>query len=377
MGRPIKRDGVHVVTKRLADGSLREYHRAWRGAGAPVIKATPGTAAYDAELAGYLQARDAPATPVKVGGRTFGRVIDDYLDSPEFKKRAGRTQQDYRKILTFVSGLEKYRDMPLKFLEEEGEARAHFLRLRDQVAKRSFRQADYVWTVINIVLNWARVQGEIKINPCARVGVEKLYDANRKDSVWTDTQIAAFKAAASSELTLAMTLAFWTAQRQGDLLDLTWDAYDGDVIRLTQNKTEVEIIIPVAAPLKALLDATPRRHERMLVNQEGKPWTPDGFRVMWAKTCHKAGVANSRKGGVTFHDLRGTAATRMGQGGCTTIEIASITGHGLESRSARSSLDGYVMRDISLARSAIAKFEAREAGLKQIIDFAEARRARQ
>ena len=140
--------------------------------------------------------------------------------------------------------------------------------------------------------------------------------------------------------------------------------------------------MPVAGPLKAELDATPRKSPIMLVNQSGIPWSEDGFRVMWAKTCHKAGVANSRAGGVTFHDLRGTAASRMGRAGCTTIEIASITGYGLESGTSRSSLDGYVRRDLSVARSAIAKFEAYETGEKasvktsQPIDFVGAKTRR-
>ena len=48
-------------------------------------------------------------------------------------------------------------------------------------------------------------------------------------------------------------------QRQGDLLALPWTAYDGDVIALTQGKTNVDVVVPVTAPLRAALDATPRK----------------------------------------------------------------------------------------------------------------------
>jgi integrase len=34
--------------------------------------------------------------------------------------------------------------------------------------------------------------------------------------------------------------------------------------------------------------------------------------------------------GVTFHDLRGTAVTRLALGGATEPEIAAITGHSLK-----------------------------------------------
>jgi integrase len=58
-----------------------------------------------------------------------------------------------------------------------------------------------------------------------------------------------------------------------------------------------------------------------LVSTEGTPWTSDGFRASWGKACKLAGIV-----GVTFHDLRGTAVTRLALAGCTEAEIATITG---------------------------------------------------
>jgi hypothetical protein len=59
---------------------------------------------------------------------------------------------------------------------------------------------------------------------------------------------------------------------------------------------------------------------------------------------------------VTFHDLRGTAVTRLAIVGCTEAEIATITGHSL--RDVRSILDAnYLHRDAALGASAIAKLE--------------------
>jgi integrase len=60
---------------------------------------------------------------------------------------------------------------------------------------------------------------------------------------------------------------------------------------------------------------------------------------------------------VTFHDLRGTAVTRLAIAGCTEPEIATITGHSLGD--VRSILDAYLHRDKALAESAIRKLETR------------------
>jgi integrase len=146
-------------------------------------------------------------------------------------------------------------------------------------------------------------------------------------------------------------LALWTGQRQGDLLRLPWSAYDGTHIRLRQSKTGARVNIPVGAPLKAALDATPRRSPIILTNSYGRPWTSDGFRASWRKACAAAGIV-----GLTFNDLRGTAVTRLALVECTEAEIATITGHSL--RDVHAILDShYLSRDPALAESAIRKLE--------------------
>lgn len=67
----------------------------------------------------------------------------------------------------------------------------------------------------------------------------------------------------------------------------------------------------------------------------------------------------SRKAGLfvdlTFHDLRGTAVTRLSEAERTPQEIATITGHSL--RDVGVILDKYSARTDKLAIAAIAKLE--------------------
>ena len=169
-------------------------------------------------------------------------------------------------------------------------------------------------------------------------------------------------AKAPGHMHLPLLIALWTGQRQGDLLALRWWAYDGKYIRLTQSKSvskkrrrqPVRVVIPVAAPLKAALDAArvgKGLQDHILLNSKGKPWTADGFRSSWRKACAAAGVA-----GVTFHELRGTAVTRWAIAGCTEVQIAYLTGHSL--RDVRSVLDAnYLHRDPALGESALRHLE--------------------
>jgi integrase len=56
-----------------------------------------------------------------------------------------------------------------------------------------------------------------------------------------------------------------------------------------------------------------------------------------------------------FHDLRGTAITRLSEAGATPQEIATITGHSL--RTVHDILDKYLARRRPLAEAAIRKLE--------------------
>ena len=222
---------------------------------------------------------------------------------------------------------------------------------RDQLAASAGRrQADYAWTVLARVLSWSFDRGLVAANPCERGG--RLYrGGGRAEKIWTVADEAAFLERAPAHLHLALLLALWTGQRQGDLLRLPWSGYDGTHIRLRQRKTGARVVIPVGAPLKAALDATPKLSTIILTNSDGKPWTSDGFRASWGKACKVAGVI-----GVTFNDLRGTAVTRLAIAECTEAEIATITGHSL--RGVRAILDShYFSRDQSLGESAIRKLE--------------------
>lgn len=167
----------------------------------------------------------------------------------------------------------------------------------------------------------------------------------------TEVEEAAFLVVAPPRLRLAYLLAVWTGQRQGDLLRLPWAAYDGTHIALRQSKTGARIRIPIAAPLKAALDATPKEAITILTTTKKTSWTSDGFRTSRSKAVEKAKIV-----GPTFHDLRRTAVTRFALSGCTNAEIASFTGHSL--KDVARILDAhYLHRNPRLAESALKKRE--------------------
>jgi integrase len=273
-------------------------------------------------------------------------LLQKYQASEDFLLLASSTRRSY---IPLIARIEKdLGDFPISALTDR-RTRGIFLAWRDKIAAMGRRQADYAWTVLARVLSWSLDRGLIGTNPCERGG--RLYRGSRAEKIWTATDEAAFFERAPVHLHLPLLLALWTGQRQGDLLRLPWSAYDGTRIRLRQSKTGVRVSIPVGRPLKAMLDAAPKLSTIILTNSDGKPWTSDGFRASWGKACKAAGIV-----GVTFHDLRGTAVTRLALAGCTEAQIVAITGHSL--RDVCSILDAnYLHRDPALADAAITKLE--------------------
>lgn len=332
--------GINSVKATLASGQSVTYWYAWKGG--PRLPGEPGNAEFIAAFNAAVAKRLRP----KEG--TLQVILNGFQASSEWDDLAPRTQRDYVGLIKVIE--QKFGTFPLSALSDR-RAVAIFKAWRDERAKKSRRQADYGWQVLARILSWAHGRGLVAANPCEKGG--RLYRGSRADHVWTEADEAAFLAIAPPHLHLPLLLALWTGQRQGDLLALTWPQYDGKVIRLRQRKTGARVVIPVGEPLRAALDAMKKKVGHVLLNSDGRPWTPDGFRSSWRKACAAAGII-----GVTFNDLRGTAVTRLALAGCTEAEIAAITGHSL--RDVRSILDSnYLHRDPQLGENAIRKLETR------------------
>lgn len=336
--------GLHSVTRKLADGQTVTYHYAWRGG--PRIKAEAGTAEFAAEFQRLTEGRDkAP-----ICADHFQRIINDYQRAPAFTRLKPDTKAGYIRHIKTIEAA--FGDIPIKALNSP-RIRRVFLDWRDGMAATP-RTANYRFAVLARIMAWAYDRRIIAQNPCERPG--KLATGTRADVVWTDEQIAAMIEQSGPQIALAVLIAAETGQRQRDVIRLTWAAYDGQTIRLTQSKGGKRVIIPASATLRNALDGerarmAGRRATTICTTSRGKPWTPDGFKTSFGKARDAAGLQ-----GLTFHDLRGTAVVRLARAGCTLPEIMSITGH--SAKGAAAILEHhYLSADQLVSESAIARLE--------------------
>jgi integrase len=104
---------------------------------------------------------------------------------------------------------------------------------------------------------------------------------------------------------LPLIIALWTGQREGDVLPLKWGQYDGNTIKLSRRKGRRKgkqgeasiVVIPVAEPLKAALDAelaarkaakvSPLKIEEQTIclTSEGEGWREGARAIPGSSTC--------------------------------------------------------------------------------------------
>lgn len=315
------------------------YHYAWRGG--PRLDGEPGSPEFMLSYERALHERRAPDSSV------FKSIIADYLASVDFTGLRERTKADYQKHIAIERA---FGDLPTAALTDP-KVTGEFLRWRDRIGGR---QGDYAWSVLMLILSHGRTVGMTSYRPPGRI--RKLYEADRSDKIWEAHHIDAFIAVAPETLQWALVFATETAQRQADLLRLPWSSFDGKYIRLTPSKSVTRkkpkgrpAKIPVSGLLRAVR-ATSARLAGHADESSGRPWHGNSFRKAWGAATAKAGVV-----GLTFHDLRGTAVTRLSEDGCSPQEIATYTGWSL--RDMQTILDRYLARTDKLRSTALEKLE--------------------
>tara|TARA_B000000460_G_scaffold202258_1_gene148948 strand:- start:251 stop:673 length:423 start_codon:yes stop_codon:yes gene_type:complete len=104
---------------------------------------------------------------------------------------------------------------------------------------------------------------------------------------------------------------------------MTWNMINGDEIRVRQQKTKTLLEIPMHENLKAMIAELPRsdRHLHLLSNRRGDPLTAGVF-LKWCQEFSRS-IGENR----TPHGLRKNAAIDLFEAGCSTAQVAAVTGH--------------------------------------------------
>jgi integrase len=173
------------------------------------------------------------------------------------------------------------------------------------------------------MFNWATDNGYMKENPAARIRMKKPEGDGFHS--WTDSEIAAFREywALGTNQRTAFELLLGTAQRGGDVYNMRRSQLIRDAIRVTQEKTDTVLTIPLFPEVREALDHVPSDQEYFVVGQHGRPLGKQSFQHWFVAAAKKAGLPK----GCSAHGLRKAAARRLAEAGATVHQIQAITGH--------------------------------------------------
>lgn len=121
------------------------------------------------------------------------------------------------------------------------------------------------------------------------------------------------------EIGLIITWAIETAMRRGEIAAMRWEHLDrkARVLLIPETKNGTPRRVPLSSAALAVLDGLPRRID-------GRVWgmRPDSISQAFERVCKASCIE-----GLTFHDLRHEATSRLFEKGLNPMQVAAITGH--------------------------------------------------
>jgi integrase len=269
---------------------------------------------------------------------TVEGLFRDYLASRKVREKSQRTQDEYRRCLTalwnfvFPATGARFGEQPWARLkarhadalydafvvDEDGAPRPVYARGCMHVARQAW--------------NWAKrpKEGQWKCNPFAEMGLKTPKPRRVK---WTPAEVLAFarKAEEMGMLSVGMAaiLCWELGQRVSDARLMCRSAFerlpDGRIgVRVLQQKTDEELLLPVSPLLATWLEKIPASLEHLVVSEKtGETYADWELSKAAAEVRKAAGIRDE----VRLGDLRRTCLTELGRAGATDDEMVAVSGH--------------------------------------------------
>jgi integrase len=237
-----------------------------------------------------------------------------YFGSPEFRALRLSTQRAYRGTID-------------RLCRVHGDKRVADLR-RHHVVKLMAARAEHpgaangLRMALRVMMKHAVEIGMRGDDPTRDVRAIRIKSSGHHS--WTDDEIERFEQhhPVGSRARLALALLLYTGQRRGDVIRMGAQHVRSGSIHVKQEKTGVELIIPLHPALAPIIAAAPRDHLTFITTRLGGPFQGSAFSRWFREKCDEAGLPHC-----SAHGLRKAAARRLAEAGCTAHEIGAITGH--------------------------------------------------
>lgn len=293
------------------------------------------------------------------GDITFGGKYAALLGHRSRKAEVAKAEMKLSALIALYERSPRYQRLAKNSKDNYSHYLGRFCKALGDPAANSIVRAD-VTTVLNLMLKtpaaanamlravsalyqWARGNTEITADPCRDIeeheGGEHLK--------WPDELLAEALASDDLRIKLAVSLLYYTAQRIGDVCNMTWGDVQDGYIHVVQEKTGKELWIRLHRDLAALLDEIRRQKPEkgpagkvvVLQQYSSKNGAKSGHsgppRILGDYSRHTVRLwiqawAKARGHKIVPHGLRKNAVIALIEAGCSTAEAGAISGQSMQ-----------------------------------------------
>lgn len=241
---------------------------------------------------------------------TFKELFESYVKSPGFRKLSTRSKQMYMYVGERMS--EYFGDRIVKNIR-----RPDLLTFQNESADKP-AYSNLALRVASVIFAYALDMDMIDHNPAARI--KKLKGGSHVK--WTPEEVKEVVALRDRKISTAVAIAWYTGQREGDILSMRWKDFDGEYISVIQQKTNLDMKIKAHPDLIQYLNGLRGTDpdDYYIVSGKDKMGS-SAFRNMLKRRTDKLNISK------VFHGIRKGVASNLAEKGRPISEIAAILGH--------------------------------------------------
>jgi integrase len=257
-------------------------------------------------------------TPVLIATRkregSLAALVEHFVQSTEFVNLKAGSQKTYRKALGPVLAAHGHR--MISDLEPD-KAR----KVIENIGARAPGMANLTRSVLVKLFNYAVDIGLRRDNPFVRVPRYRL----GKHHTWTESELFTYERRwpLGTRERLAYAILLYTVQRVGDAVRMQRSHVTDGALHLIQDKTGAELAIPLHPALNDAIKAGPSLGLYLIGDRAGRPIKAPALSALILTAAKAAGLPRE----CVAHGLRKAGMRRLAEHGCTTKQIAAMSGH--------------------------------------------------
>lgn len=265
----------------------------------------------------YWEIRSGKAEALQKPAKdTWNELVSAYRAHPKFKRLASSTRASYDRVLNEI--VEKNGARSVSSLTRS--------KVREIHAKHADapRKADWRIQILRLLFNFARDTLDWKVDNPAE-GIE-LYGKQREFEPWPEWLVNKLPDA-PDQVRTAAELILGTGQRPTAAIEMRYDQFNGDLVRVRDDKGDKSFEVHAPSQLTAFILSRRRAGAHVLAKNLTQPIGYGAVEKTFRRWRYDIGPEAKP---YVLHGLRKLAIIRLAEAGCSDAQIQAITGQSAE-----------------------------------------------